>query len=114
MGNISSACKTIIDQNGNTVYLNNNVGGLCWFFIVCSIIGFLIRIGALSSQISNSSRKKSNISSLILQLFGLLIDIVMIYMLYTWCKLCRGWQVFFIWLVITIIQILFSFFTIFL
>jgi hypothetical protein len=97
-----SKCK--FDEIGNQL---DDVGGWCWFWIVLHIISlfsYLIN-GVIKAKNLKSKGKKDEVNSVYLKTFiSMIISLLMIYFIYSMCKLCRGWTAFGIILIISCLQ----------
>lgn len=90
---VSSKCQQITGPDGQPVFINNNVGSWCWFFIILKIILIIVNIVSIFSQF-NKHRQERKLKGVIVSSVNIFIDIFFTFLIYKWCKLCRGLQVF--------------------
>jgi len=89
MDKLGSNCK--YDSNKKQY---NNVGTVCWIWIVLSTISYIllfirsINIIIHYNDIKNYKKMKHNILGL---LVNMNVFIIQTYFIYSMCKLCRGW-----------------------
>ena len=102
-GFLTSKCK--FDEVGKQL---DDVGGWCWFWIIINIIslfGYLFD-GVNTIMDLKSKGKNNELKKVYLRTFlSTITSIVMIYFMYSMCKLCRAWTAFGIILFVSCLQI---------
>ncbi len=109
---VSSKCQQITGPDGEIIYIGDRVGTICWIFIIIKVIFVITNIVSIFSQF-NKHKRKRNMKGVIVSSVNIFIDMFFIFLTYKWCKLCRGLQVYFLVLFLSVCIRLFEMYVVF-